>query len=253
MAYRIEPKKEKRTKSTMQKLTTPSDIYWDGETSFDLAWPIFYVEASNWQPHTKKDRNRIDHLGWPTPNHPDMIDQRSLDWRNKMHLHDYMHIDNHDGVQYMAAPHGYACTGRHDACHDYRPRPYKEAKTPICVNCLNHVIPVHLEDEGFSAVEMKVLSATDSDFNSVAIVVGEIDDWVVRVHLDPEISEHNMSNLELHYTVKVKSPYIYTDGPGSFTGPPEQGKTLLHRPRVDTVAKGRIFIDPSIENRLGGY
>jgi hypothetical protein len=91
---------------------------------------------------------------------------------------------------------------------------------------------------------------------------------IVRVHLAESKSEMDMANLELWYDLKIRAPYVYyTPGPqrpdgsyaegtkhetdvydGQFIPPP--GSRIIFRPRTDTVAKGRMHMNPSVINRV---
>jgi hypothetical protein len=282
--------------SNVQKLTTNADIFWDGETTFTIAFPIFYVEARDFVPHTTRKRDSIDHYGWPSPNWPDGSDQKRVDWREKETMHARHLGEFHDGVQWMPTPFGLACTGRNAICHDYAPRG-RNRKSRICVNCIHKAMPIQLFDEYYRKGEMRIYSkppkkttgtfarwshTVSGEWNDTDKVwSGSINfgDWatdptdrmvnqhVVYVHLAELESEQDMGQLDLWYDLKLRSPYIfYTPGTLNPDGSRDKGVTtvstqygsptvpsdsrILLRPRTDTVSKGRIYIDPSIQNRL---
>jgi len=77
MAYRLEHHHHNHEQGAA-KLTSPTDIYWDGETTLDIAWPCFYDIPHKPYHHTQRHRDAINHAGWPSPNFHDRSDQHPV-------------------------------------------------------------------------------------------------------------------------------------------------------------------------------
>jgi hypothetical protein len=299
-AYEIKHERPERKPGNVQKLTTRNDIYWDGVTTFEIAYPCFYVEAFDEHRLLTRDRN----------GHPIRVEDKDVP--NGMHfpgdaehprghmpghyatedpiLHPYdPYLDPNNGWYHwyphkfldpkgFLRTHGHACTGRHEVCHDYFARPHYHGRAPICVNCLHHAKPIQLWDEWYRKGEMKVYALPidkrheDHGHTRWTETIDDIEigqpprpghtekseQHVVRVFLSELSSSQDMANLDLWYDVKIRAPYVYyntqtqTYREGAFDGPPapQANEVMKYRPKTDTVVKGRMFIDPDVDNRM---
>lgn len=169
MGYRIGEKKPHKPNRTMQDVATPSDIFIvNGETS-RLAIPCWYyiidppIEA---HPHS---RMHHDHVGWPSPNHPDHICQR---WD---FAHSCCGYDMHKHV----------C----DHCHMYLD--------------MDTMAPIHLTREGYTNAYISFdenISGLTSD-----CYIDEKEDWVIRVNLKAKCEKAIKEKQRIRFTVFVSN------------------------------------------------
>lgn len=172
MSYRINGKKEEcHPVRTVQKTSTPGTIYLTNGEGCRLAFPCYYQEILPPVYVQHHCRDWHDHIGMPSPNHPDHICQ---DWEFAWHHRD-----------------GYGPTSHH-AIH----RRYFDDRH-ICDNYLNmdSLAPIHLIDEGYERIFVQV-----SDSVSGLTAKGwidEEDDWLIRI-----LVHANIPNLDKKFETK---------------------------------------------------
>lgn len=146
MSYRInEEKHEHKGNRTIEKTITPATFYITNGQEARLAFPCWYKEVFPPIPVQHHCRDWHDHIGWPSPNHPDHICQ---------HWDFASHVCHHHGHK--------------DFCHH-------------CDDFidLSKLWPIHLIKEGYEDVTVQVgesipgLKAKGS--------IDEKRDWIVRV------------------------------------------------------------------------
>ena len=71
MGYRIQEHRPPKPNRTMQGLTTPYRVYMENGQTVELAIPCFYQEVRPPIPVHRHCRPWHDHVGWPSPSHPD--------------------------------------------------------------------------------------------------------------------------------------------------------------------------------------
>lgn len=77
MGYRIGEPKPRPPRRDVQDVATPMKIYVHNYCTARIAIPCWYDEVVAPTPACLHDRMMHDHLGWPSPNHPDRVCQ---DW-----------------------------------------------------------------------------------------------------------------------------------------------------------------------------
>lgn len=153
MSYRIQPKPKPHPERTLVDVTTPARVYVHNGTIAHLAIPCWYQEVHKPVRLHHHDRHLHDHMGWPSPTHPDHVCQ-------------------------LWSPDQHCCTiGMHHEC------------TPHCRHYidLSGLVPIHLLEEGYTSFSV-VFNASDEPPTADQIVaeayVSELEDWVVRINLD---------------------------------------------------------------------
>lgn len=189
MGYRIQEHRPPKPNRTMQGLTTPYRVYMENGQTVELAIPCFYQEVRPPIPVHRHCRPWHDHVGWPSPSHPD-----------------------HSCQEWDFASDCSTVAGRleiHRACdHELD---------------LARLIPVHFNEE-YSDVSFNAV-ATDEEgkeANEIQIRadLDDHDDWVVRVSIDAKamISPPKDRPKRFWFTVS----YTGTIGPKA----PEDSKVL---------------------------
>jgi len=169
-SYRIKPRPFPKPHRSLQDTATPGEVWVHNGCTADLAIPCWYLEVHppiRLHPH---DTHYHDHIGWPSPNHPDHICQR-----------------------WAPDEHNLPFELRHETT---RPRWLLDPK---------YIAPIHLlsEDEGYSSVTVNWLS----DHNGVTAVgwIDEVEDWVVRVRFDVASPNALEEPLDLKFAAFVNS------------------------------------------------
>lgn len=152
MGYRKLEPKPKKPRRTMEKMTSPSDLYMVLDTTANFAIPCWYIEVRKPRPAHPHDRPWHDHVGWPDPHHVDHSCQ-SWDFAHSCCSHDH-HLDH---------------------CPSH------------CKNFIDmrKLIPIHLTKEGYEEVKV-VIEFIEGDKRVELDGVGVIDpkdDWIVRLFL----------------------------------------------------------------------
>lgn len=183
MAYRKLEKPKPRPKRTLQETATPSTIYIKNGATMKYSIPCWYLIAEPPVRAHHHSRPHHDHVGWPSPTHPDHICQA---W-------DFAH-----------------------ACCSFDS---KKRKCDKCKHFLDMglLAPIHLTKEGYQYPKMNVAPLFDLEEGKTAKdlikVSGNIrsdKDWIVDVTLHAFIEKDDDSHLtqrhEFMYTLFMKSP-----------------------------------------------
>lgn len=168
MSYRIREPRRHQHRRDVRDVATPSGVYVQNGATFNYAIPCWYLIAEEPRRAHCHSRAHHDHVGWPSPNHPDHICQH---W-------DFAH----------------SCCSHEHGKH-------------VCDHCsrfldMGLLKPIHLRDEGYSEVEVAFDSPPAGLIGS-----GEIDaddDWVVRVLLHPMCRDAVSEDVDVPYSVFVK-------------------------------------------------
>lgn len=154
MGYRTEERPRPPQRRSMQDTATPSRVFVHNGCTADLAIPCWYQEVHppiNVRPH---DKPWHDHVGWPTPDHPDRICQ----------LWEIEHPGGH-GCHEMYTHPGF----RHP--HDVRK-----------LVDMRSVHPIHLLEEGYKDAFVEFIDEHEGIVATAQI--DEKEDWTVRVFFD---------------------------------------------------------------------
>lgn len=167
MGYRKLEKKKRKPNRSMHDTTTLSKTFVQNGATAYLAIPCLYVEVN--PPHELHlhDRDHDDHVGWPSPDHPD----RSCQAFEHVHkIYPHLHIDHHEEYHH---PHMYLD--------------------------MNRVHPIHLTKEGYKDIKVAFNNAPEGlTYDSH---IDEREDWVVRVLFDAQCQDAINEKLEVEYSV----------------------------------------------------
>lgn len=175
MGYRKAPSPALHPRRTLQDTATPLHIYVKNGTSTDFAIPCWYKIVEPPREAIPHNRDIHDHIGWPTPEHPDHSCQS---W-------DFAH-------SCCSLDHGPTCRSHH--CSHY-------------VN-LGSMIPIHLRKEGYEDVKV-ILGENDG-----ITATGEIDsteDWIVRLAFTSASEDATARDLTIPFTVVIDG-HLLSDG-----------------------------------------
>lgn len=75
MSYRINERPKHKPRRTFEDASTPSKVFIQNGTKEYLAVPCWYVEVTPPNKAHCHSRQHHDHVGWPSPRHPDHICQ----------------------------------------------------------------------------------------------------------------------------------------------------------------------------------
>lgn len=179
MSYRINEPKPPAPRRTMEKMTTPSDLFITLGTTVNLAIPCWYIETRKPRPAKPHCRTWHDHIGWPSPTHPDHICQ----------AYDFADSCEHHGMKGHPSRHVFN-RGYCDQLIDAR-----------------KLIPVHLLKEGYTKAEVKIeyMEGDDRVKLTGSAVIDSTDDWIVRINLDsmPNASERGKPFKKAFFRVSV--------------------------------------------------
>lgn len=211
MGYRNDCDKHKHVPNrTIQKTTTPGTFYIVNGQEARLAFPCWYKEINPPAYAQHHCRDLHDHVGWPSPDHPDHSCQD----------HDFAYV-RHFGCRDASHRHG---IGSHhessvtrgnvayDHCGDYV--------------SLQNLHPIHLLAEGYKDITVQV-----GDTKSGLAAQGWIDegeDWIVRVLFKAMISD-----LDKPYVTRLAV---------------RASNEKLNK--IDTVFLGRLVVLPSAMTTL---
>lgn len=157
-SYRIDQPKPKPKHRRMQDTATPGEIFVHNGCTANLAIPCWYLEVRKPIPAHPHDRMHHDMIGWPTPGHPDHCCQ---EWD----------FDR----------------------HHCRRTPHLKCCPPHCEHFLDmgRLIPIHLKDEGYQTVTVKVLDGDRNAADGIKATgtIDAADDWVIRVSFDIQVPD----------------------------------------------------------------
>lgn len=159
MGYRIQEHRPPKPNRTMQGLTTPYRIYMEDGQTVELAVPCFYQEVRPPIPVHRHCRPWHDHVGWPSPSHPD-----------------------HSCQEWDFASDCSTVAGRlevHRACeHELD---------------LARLVPVHFKEE-YGDIEFRIRIADENgdvgDEIEADAYLDPHDDWVVRIRLNASVGNN---------------------------------------------------------------
>lgn len=167
MAYR-KIERPRPVRRVLQDTATKNRTYVQNGATANLAVPCWYMEVRHPQHTHLHDREWHDHIGWPDPQHPDASCQDAYHLRT---------------APFRACPDGPGTKGWR-SFHRYLD--------------LSTCFPVHLEEEGYSEVEVAFADKPQGLSGH-----GEIDDFVVRFTLAPMCPDAVKKDLDVPYTVFV--------------------------------------------------
>lgn len=166
MGYRrSEP--PKRHRRTMQETATRNRTYVQNGSTAELAIPCWYMEVLPPKPVSYHNVPLHDHIGWPDPYEPD-------------HSCQYGDVAHHAD----AFEHGYD-KGYVRRLLDTR-----------------RLIPIHLEDEGYTSIEVAFANKPTGLVGHGLIDEGE--DWVVRLTFDVDCPDAIDERLVVPYTAVAR-------------------------------------------------
>lgn len=167
MGYRIGEHKHQEPRRTLDDVTTPSNIFIiNGEIS-RLAIPCWYFVID--PPKRAHHHNRMhhDHIGWPSPNHPDHICQ-SWDFASSCCSHD---------------------SNKHHCDH-----------CSMFID-LSKLAPVHLLSEGYTHAVIEF----DEDIDGLIADcdIDNHDDWIIRININAKCKDAIKEKIKIRYTIFV--------------------------------------------------
>lgn len=219
MGYRIHEKPRPRPRRTMQDTATPIRVYVHNGSTANLAIPCYYQEVHKPEHVHIHDPHWHDHVGWPSPSHPDHICQR---WSPTRKI--------------CLAGEKHECSTR---CRKY-------------VNMAS-LIPIHLlsDYEGYKSARVSFISTNEETGKPEVIgneegvttlggiiakaeISPEPEDWVVRVRFEVKDPDALEEPRKYRFAVFVDAPQ--RNGERS---------SLLSEARSDIVLHGELIVLPS--------
>lgn len=164
MGYRIKerplpPKPKRSTDATI----TPSEHYITNGTKKVFAFPCFYQEVTPPVHAHLHDKHWHDHIGWPSPNHPDHICQVGAP----------MPYDAKFAAKHHLAPFDF----------------YLDPK---------NLVPIHFREEGYTSF----LDAWREDTHpTMTIALDEKDDWIVKASVTASMNDAIEEPQEYHFSI----------------------------------------------------
>lgn len=165
MSYRIKERPKHNPQRTVEDITTKSTVFIQNGTTFDLAIPCWYVIVDPPKKAHHHNRAHHDHVGWPSPNHPDHICQ-SWDFAHSCCSYDH---------------HKHHC----DHCHRYLD--------------MDNIRPIHLTEEGYDDIEIAMTPSVQG--LSAHGYIDKKRDWVIRIHIDTKMESAIEKEQEIEYSV----------------------------------------------------
>lgn len=165
MSYRITEHPKPEPRRTVEDMATASTIFVQNGTKFEYAIPCWYIIVDPPQKAHHHNRAHHDHVGWPSPNHPDHICQ-SWDFAHSCCSYDNnKHHCNH--------------------CHRYLD--------------MDNVRPIHLTKEGYSNIKTAIEPTAQG-----LSVSGSIDskrDWIIRISINAHLTSAVKEKQEFDYAI----------------------------------------------------
>lgn len=209
MSYRIHEKPHHHPQRSVVDIATPIKVFAHNGTTEYIAFPCWYQEIHRPIPAHWHHHHWHDHVGWPSPTHPDHCCQ-------------------------LWSPDRHCCSlGMHHEC------------SPHCAHYIDYrnVFPIHLlsEYEGYNGAS--VAWATENRQAPSGIVatafIDPEEDWIVRVNLDIDDPAALMEPQKYRFTVFANAPQRTRTNPK--TG--QAGRT--DPPRSDIIALAELIVLPS--------
>lgn len=163
--YRLDPKPHKKPTRQMVDLVTPSTLFVKNGTTSSFAVPCWYLEVHPPIPAHYHCRPWHDHVGWPSPRHPDHCCQ-SWDFAHSCCSHDH---------------NKHTC----DHCEKF-------------IN-LDSVIPIHLIEEGYETISIAFSDPIEG--LSAAGYIDDKEDWVVRIIFNSMVPEAIKERVRVDYSI----------------------------------------------------
>lgn len=166
MGYRIEDKKPPKPRRDVQGTTSPSKVFVQNGSTLEYAIPCWYLIVDAPVRSHCHSRDHHDHIGWPSPTHPDHICQ---DWEFA-HCH-----HRHENIR------GY----HHDHCDHYID--------------MRRLHPIHLIKEGYEDIDVVFHDKPDG-----LEAYGEIDkkrDWIIRITVESLVEDAITDKVEVPYSI----------------------------------------------------
>lgn len=165
MSYRIREPRRHQHRRDVRDVATPSGVYVQNGATFNYAIPCWYLIAEEPRRAHCHSRAHHDHVGWPSPNHPDHICQH---W-------DFAH----------------SCCSHEHGKH-------------VCDHCsrfldMGLLRPIHLSKEGYDKITVAFDSAPEG-----LKATGSIDekrDWIVRIQLSANVRAAVKEKVLVPYAV----------------------------------------------------
>lgn len=173
MSYRIKEHKKPKPQRNMIDASTPANIYVQNGATASFAIPCFYIEVLPPKRAHFHDRCHHDHIGWPSPSHPDHICQP----KDFAHRHNCHHRS------------GFAAYSDEHRGH------HRRYIDPECM------IPIHLYDEGYTEA---FVTGDFPDGISCRASIDRNEDWIVRVIFDVNTEEAETKELKIPFSVFVR-------------------------------------------------
>lgn len=189
MSYRVgEPKKHPEPNRSVQKVTTPSKFYMSNGTVFHLAYPCWYKEVHPPVRAVHHCGPWHDHVGQPSPNHPDHVCQPH-DFAHFWHDHSYHHNRNHNRYGIQTWGHS-----DHDCPH---PHWHSRHLIDMC-----KLWPIHLIKEGYTDVDVSLTNKIEGF--SISGIIDPDNDWIVRLIATADIDAAITEPWKTRFSVRVK-------------------------------------------------
>lgn len=165
MSYRITEQPKPKPQRTVEDMVTMSTVFVQNGATFDFAIPCWYIVVDPPRKAHHHSRMHHDHVGWPSPNHPDHICQ-SWDF-----AHSCCSFDRHK----------HHC----DYCHRYLD--------------MDNVLPIHLTKEGYDNIKVAIEPSLQG--LSACGYIDEKRDWIIRINIDSNIESAIEKKQEVKYSV----------------------------------------------------
>ena len=157
------------------------------------------------------DRHWHDHVGWPSPEHPDHICQigapqpYDAKWAAKHHLAPF---------EFLLDPH--------------------------------NLIPIHLIEEGYNVFSVSWREDED-DMPSMSVSIDPEDDWIIRADVQVSLPTAVSEKKEFHFAITAEAPQVIST---NTSYPLREGDepttvTRITPPRKDQIIIGKLVVLPA--------
>lgn len=176
MGYRITNKEHHHHKPQRNVIdaSTSMKVYAQNGVKTRIAIPCWYVEVLPPKRAHFHDRCHHDHIGWPSPSHPDHICQHS----------DFAHAHSHHHCGYEA----------YDEHHRGRHQKFLDPDL---------LVPIHFlsESEGYSKTPKVYFGDNKPAGISATATIDENEDWIIRVTFDIKTPAAATEEIEVPFSV----------------------------------------------------
>jgi hypothetical protein len=213
MSYRVDiDERPKEKRRTAQATVTPAKVFLVNGARSVIAFPCYYFTP---RPLTKPHIHSVDHhdhVGWPSPNHPDHSCQEPI-----------FHVKHGRQKGYMSTG-GYYMPG------------HKVVQPHEHYLDMSRLDPIHLKKEGYKNVQVKVHDWPEG-LNAWGSIDAQ-DDWVVRVTFDANIPYLQKHKDKLH--PEHNDEYIFP-----FAVTVDNASESTEATRRDVVVNGIVVVQYS--------